>query len=127
MADVLQDGFGWLGAQLKLCAGHSVTYQRGSVTVEVTAVYGKQLLKVADGRGGLRMEWSDKDFLILAEDLAVDGTRLIPQRGDQIIETIGETETTYEVMAPAGEPPWRWCDPYKTRLRIHTKQTTAEV
>jgi hypothetical protein len=27
----------------------------------------------------------------------------------------------YEVNAPGGQPPWRYSDPYRKALRIHTK------
>jgi len=32
----------------------------------------------------------------------------------------------YEVMAPGNEPPWRYSDPYRRTLRIHTKLIGAE-
>ena len=33
----------------------------------------------------------------------------------------------YEVLAPNGEPVWRWSDPYRTALRVHTKHTGGET
>ena len=33
---------------------------------------------------------------------------------------------TYEVMAPGGEPVWRWSDPYHQVYRIHTKCVSEE-
>ena len=32
----------------------------------------------------------------------------------------------YEVNAPGSEPPWRWSDPHRRLLRIHTKQIGIE-
>ena len=42
-----------------------------------------------------------------------------PQVGDEI-EFLG---STYEVLAPSGEPAWRWSDAFHTAYRIHAKHT----
>jgi hypothetical protein len=42
-------------------------------------------------------------------------------RGDQIEETDGGVKYVYEVMAPAGQTPWRYADDFRRELRIHTK------
>ena len=42
-----------------------------------------------------------------------------PQVGDEI-EFLG---STYEVLAPSGEPAWRWSDAFHTAYRIHAKNT----
>ena len=34
---------------------------------------------------------------------------------------LGADTQLYEVMAPGGEPPFRYSDPYRRTLRIHTK------
>lgn len=121
MPDLLQTGSDWLSDQLKAHASRSVSYQRGSEQVAAQATIGRTLLKLDDGYGGVRMEWTDRDFLIQAADLVLSGGATLPQRGDQIRETNGLTASVYEVMAPGREPPWRWSDPYGKLLRIHTK------
>jgi hypothetical protein len=63
-----------------------------------------------------------RDFLLLAADLVLDGTSTLPQRGDRIYESQGDQTYVYEVTAPAKEPCWRYSDPYRKTLRIHTKQ-----
>jgi len=83
-------------------------------------------LKLDDGYGGVRMEWTDRDFLIAPEDLILGGQKSLPERGDQIRETVGTQTFVYEVLAPAGEPEWRWSDPHRKLLRIHTKQVGVE-
>jgi hypothetical protein len=88
-------------------------------------LFGEQcrtLLKLDDGMGGVRMEWTDRDYLIRVEDLALGGSPAPPQRGDQIREVVGSEMLVYEVLAPGGEPPWRWADPHRQMYRIHTKQ-----
>lgn len=121
MGDMLQSGLGWLKDQLQEHVSRSVTYHRGNDQVSVQATLGRSLLKLDDGYGGIRMEWTDRDFLIPASALILGSTATIPERGDRIHE-LNETSTSmFEVMAYGGEPPWRYCDPHQHMLRIHTK------
>lgn len=126
MGDVLEDGLDWLAAKLKAYVSRPVVYRRGAENATVQAIIGRTLLKLDDGYGGVRMEWTDRDFLIVAEDLTLGGQKTLPQRGDQIRETQGGKTLVYEVLAPAGEPEWRWSDPHRKLLRIHTKQIGEE-
>ena len=87
----------------------------------MTATIGRTLLKLDDGYGGIRMEWTDRDFLIQAADLDLGTQTITPQRGDQVKETVGSIVTTFEVAAYGNEPPWRQSDPFGIVLRIHTK------
>lgn len=121
MPDLLAFGMDWLADRLKAFAARSVVYHRGTEEVTVAAVIGRTLLKLDDGYGGVRMEWTDRDFLIRPEDLVVGGTAVLPERGDTIRETVETTTFVYEVMAPGKEPAWRWSDPHRRMLRIHTK------
>jgi len=121
MIDVLQDGLTWLRDQLKANASQEVIYRRGAEEVTLKAVVGRTLLKLDDGYGGVRMEWTDRDFLIAAEDLILGGQRVLPERGDRILETHDGKTLVFEVLAPGNEPEWRWSDPHRTLLRIHTK------
>ncbi|MCZ2341689.1 MAG: hypothetical protein LC104_07815 [Bacteroidales bacterium] len=126
MPDILQFGSDWLAAKLKEHASRPVVYQRGMLTVNVQATVGRTLLKLDDGYGGVRMEWTDRDFLIHAEDLVLSSVVVLPERGDLIRETDGGKVFIYEVMAPGKEPPWRYSDVFRKLLRIHTKQVGVE-
>ena len=126
MPDLLQTGSDWLANQLKTHASRAVVYRRGALQVAVQATVGRTLLKLDDGYGGVRMEWTDRDFLIHAADLVLGGTPTLPERGDLIRETQGAKTFVYEVMAPGKEPPSRWSDVYRKVLRIHTKQVGVE-
>ena len=44
-----------------------------------------------------------------------------PERGDTIIFN----NCRYEVLAPNGEPVWRWSGAYHSTRRIHTKEIGA--
>jgi hypothetical protein len=119
--DLLQYGQEWLADQLKQHASRQFVYRRGALQTSVQATIGRTLLKLDDAYGGVRMEWTDRDFLIHASDLVLGGSVVTPERGDQIRESAGVNTAVYEVMAYGGEPPWRYSDPFGTVLRIHTK------
>jgi hypothetical protein len=51
----------------------------------------------------------------------LNGAIFKPQRGDLIEIVIAGATQTYEVLAPGGETPWQYCDPYQTTIRIHSK------
>lgn len=127
MQDVLRNGQAWLADQLHEHGATEVTYRRGAEEAQVRATIGRTLLKLDDGYGGVRMVWTDRDYLIRAADLVLGGIPAQPLRGDQIRETVGAQTLVYEVLAPGDEPPWRWADPHRQMLRIHTKQIATEV
>ena len=120
MADILQRGSEWLEAQRHQHATRNVLYVRGAQSVTVLATIGKTVFEVDSGHGLLeRIE--SRDYLLLTEDLVLAGSRVLPQRGDLVRETEDGTTYVYEVMAPGNEPDWRYSDPYRKTLRIHTK------
>jgi hypothetical protein len=121
MGDMLQQGLAYLTQALKASASQTVTYVRGTQSVDVQAVLGSKLLKIDDGFGGLRIQWTDMDFLIPGADLTFDGDPIIPHRGDLIYLPIGDQIQQFEVVPFGNEPPWRWSDPNQTMVRIHTK------
>jgi len=120
MGDVIQQGMAWLAEKLKAHASTPVLYRRGAEEVTVQAVIGRTLLKLDDGYGGVRVTWTDRDFVIAAQDLILGGNVTLPQRGDRIEQTIDGVTHVFEVAAPGGEPEWRWSDPHQIMLRIHT-------
>jgi hypothetical protein len=126
MADMLRDGQEWLANQLKTHASSTVVYVRGANQRSVSATIGRTLLKLEDGYGGVHMQWTDRDFLIQPADLVIAGLQVLPERGDTIRETQNGKVYIYEVMAPGSEPHWRWSDPHRRLLRIHTKQIGIE-
>ena len=127
MQDLLQSGQAWLADQLNEHVATQVTYRRGADEATVRATIGRTLLKLDDGYGGVRMVWTDRDYLIRATELVLGGNPAQPLRGDQIREGIGAQTLVYEVLAPGEEPPWRWADPHRQMFRIHTKQIATEA
>ena len=126
MADLLRLGQEWLANQLKTHASKTVVYVRGANQTSVTAIIGRTLLKLEDGYGGVHMQWTDRDFLISPDELVLAGLQVIPERGDTIREADNGKIYVYEVNVPGSEPTWRWSDPHRRLLRIHTKQIGIE-
>lgn len=124
--DVLERGSAWLEAQRTKHATRDVTYRRGAVSAVVRATLGRTLLHVDDGYDLLeRVE--TRDYLVLADDLVLGETAVLPERGDRIEEIEADRKLVYEVLAPGKEPVWRYSDPYRRTLRIHAKHVATEV
>jgi len=126
MADILQQASDWLEAKRTSFATRSVVYQRGAVMVEVLATIGRTVFETDNGYGVVEKTES-RDFLISAADLVLGSLETLPQRGDRIRETQGAATFVYEVMAPGQQPHWRYSDPGRQTLRIHTKHVDTET
>jgi len=126
MANLLEHGSNWLEDQRHQHLTGPVTYRRGTESVELSATIGKRVFEVDDGYGVLE-KVEARDFLVLAGELILAGEATLPERGDQVRETQGERVFVYEVMAPGRAPHFRWSDPYRKTLRIHTKLVATEA
>ena len=126
MGDLLEHASGWLEDQRHRHLTGVVTYRRGGVSVDLPATTGRTLFEVDGGRGILEKVES-RDFLVRGSDLVLGGATVLPERGDRVRETRGGMVFVHEVMAPGGEPHFRWSDPYRRTLRIHTKQVGTEA
>lgn len=125
MADLLQRGSDWLEGMRTTHATRPVTYARGAHSVDVAATVGRTVFRVENGYGVLeRVE--ARDYLFLGSALVLGGEATLPLPGDRIRETVDGRTFVYEVMAPAGEFCWRWSDPHRRTLRVHTKQVDVE-
>lgn len=125
MADLLQRGMDWLAGQMKEHASQSVLYVRGEQSVSVPATIGRTDFEVADAYGVMQHVVS-RDYLIPAGDLNLNGHPALPQRGDGIHETRNGRVFRYQVVAPQGQPHWRYSDAYHRVLRVHTKLISGD-
>lgn len=125
MADLLEQGAQFLDDQRHAHMTRTVVYMRGAASVEVAATIGQTIFEQEYEFGGIQRIQS-RDFLIRTADLVVDSEQVLPAAGDVIRETVGERVFVYEVMAPGSEPPFRYSDPYRKALRIHTKHVATE-
>jgi len=119
VGDLLRQGGQWLEQQRTAHCSSQVTYRREAAELQVDATFGRTEYDVEDEHG-LRVGAQVTDFLILAEVFSPLFDE--PQAGDQIVAD----GVVYEVMNLAGQGHWRWSDPYRTTMRIHTKEVGTE-
>ncbi len=117
MGDLLEQAVTWLGGMRTAHLSRTVTYHRGSGSVQVAATLGSTTFEVQDQYGAIE-KWESRDFLIASATLVLGDQTITPQRGDRIIDGA----KVYEVLAPGKEDVFRPSDPYGQTLRIHTKQ-----
>lgn len=116
MSDMMQGAMQWLREQRKEHMSHPVLYRRGNSSVELAATTGRTVFRIDEGYGRYVRSVS-RDFLFHAGDLVIDGLVTEPEAGDAIIDA----GFVYELMAPGGEPVWRFADSCDQTVRAHTK------
>jgi len=134
VTDLLQQGSDWLEDKRHQHATRTVTYQRGDPgmggsSVDLSATVGRTEFEIDDGAGAL-IKIESRDYLILAADLVLDAEQTVPKQGDIIRETQGAKVYVHEVIAPggvSGGAHYRYSDPYRKTLRIHTKLIGEEA
>jgi len=123
--DLLHQGAAWLTAQLQQFASRQVTYRRGETSVVVQATAARTTGESTDTQG-LRIQTEVRDWLIPTKSLVLGGTPILPERGDRIEEQTDEEVVVFEVVPVGSEPPYRYCDPFRTLLRIHVREIDRE-
>lgn len=126
MGDLLDRGSVFLDDQRHRHMSRTVVYKRGAEAKELQATIGKTEFEQAD-EAGLIHRTESRDFLIRTVDLDLGAGPILPRAGDQVRETVGASVFVYEVNAPGGQPPFRYSDPYRRTLRIHTKHIGTET
>jgi len=107
---------------LRDAAGVSIRYVRGSDSIAIVAVPGRTDYET-ETFGGVYNSDQSRDYLVLAEDLKFSGNTVLPERGDEIRETIGGQETVFPVLDLGGGRHYSFSDQYRIVVRIHTKQS----
>ncbi|HYD00775.1 MAG TPA: hypothetical protein VEB22_06060 [Phycisphaerales bacterium] len=128
MGDLLDRGSAFLERQRHQHLSRPVVYRRGGDSKELLATVGRTEFEQADS-AGLIHRVESRDFLVRAEDLDFGAGPVLPRSGDKVRETEGGRTFVYEVNAPGGaggQPPFRYSDPYRRTLRIHTKHIGTE-
>ncbi|HMO16234.1 MAG TPA: hypothetical protein PKD64_18960 [Pirellulaceae bacterium] len=125
MSDILEAGSNWLQEQRKKHATRSVLYRRNTESVLVSATVGRTVFEQDDGAGAI-IRTEVRDYLIDTEELVLAGVQVLPERGDRIEEIQEGATFVYEVMPIGKEPHWRYSDPYRRTLRIHTKHIATQ-
>lgn len=126
MGDLLEQGSAFLEDQRHRHMSRTVVYLRGAEAKELQATIGRTEFEQADD-AGLIHRTESRDFLIRTADLELGAGSILPRAGDRVRETVEGTVFVYEVNAPGGQPPFRYSDPYRRTLRIHTKHISTET
>ncbi|MEZ6097165.1 MAG: hypothetical protein R3C03_23570 [Pirellulaceae bacterium] len=125
MGDMLEAGSNWLQQKRKQHATKAVVYRRGNKTVSVLATIGRTVFEQDDGAGSIIR--GVRDYLIDTADPILNGQPVLPEKGDRVEESSEGRRFIFEVMPIGKEPHWRYSDPYRTTLRIHTKLIETKV
>jgi hypothetical protein len=108
-------------------AGGQIIYTRGDATVWITATWGRTEFEVANG-DGVRVEHTDRDFIVESDKLILNGTRATPAKDDRItvVAKHYRDNSVFEVLSLGGsEGCYRLCDPEGRFMRIHAKKVSA--
>jgi hypothetical protein len=125
MTNLLDTGATWLADQRHKHLTKSVVYRHGDAGVVLSATIGRS--EFASNAADPTIEtWESRDYIVRTADITFGGQVMLPVRGDQIEETDGGVTYSYEVMAPAGQTPWRYADDFRRELRIHTKHVKTK-
>lgn len=126
MPDLLAQSARWLEDQRHRHCSTAVRYRRDGQVVEVNATIGRTIFRDENAYGTVTHHVS-RDFLIRAEDLVLAGQQIEPRSGDEVLEPGDNQLRVHEVMSPTrGDPAWRYSDPARVTIRIHTKHTGQE-
>ena len=126
MTDVLQSAVGWLAGTLASQVSRSIVYIRGGERLTLSATIGETSYEVDSGAGQGLVEFTSRDFIIPAASLILGGSVAEPLPGDRIEHTADGQTQYYEVASPVGGGRvFRYSDPYRLLLRIHTKRIAA--
>ena len=125
MGDLLEQGAAFLDDQRHRHMSRAVVYKRGADEKQVQATIGRTEFEQAD-EAGLIHRTESRDFLIRAAGLILGTGPIQPKAGDQVREQVGTRVLVYEVNAPGGQPLWRYSDPYRRVMRVHTKFVGTE-
>jgi hypothetical protein len=118
VSDLLQTGAAWLANRLADSAASLCTYHRGNSYAQVRATVGSSTFE-AQSQSGVIETWQSRDFIIKTSSLPFGE----PARHDTVVETIDGVDLTYEVTSPSGMPVFRYADPYRNCVRVHTIAT----
>ena len=103
----------WLRDQCLEHLGVEVEYlPRSGQARVVRALVGRTLFR-GENRYGATVRTEARDFLVSSLELVNE-----PERGDRV----RWNGRLFEVLAPNGEPHWRWSDGHMSTRRIHTKE-----
>lgn len=94
-----------------------IKYVKDGNSIDMLATIGLTEFHNADGH------FRSRDFILLNKFFKFNGESITPECGDFIYETTKGAGVRYKVSAPITEPVFRYADPHKKALRIHTVES----
>lgn len=101
--------------------GVPIRYRAGEVVIELRAAVGSSSFDSIAQDGNV-LRYQSRDYLFPAEQLAHLGERFEPEEGHQIEERVGCEWRTYKVLPVDGQQCFRYADPFRQELRVHTQK-----
>lgn len=116
----LTDGMAWLNTTRSTKLSESVSYDKNTEIITITALRGSSTYDSAE-EGGIVAEARSTDFIVSAADLVFAGGVLFPEEGDKISVTVDGVVSIFEVLASPGGTHYKPLDGTGIMLRIHTR------
>lgn len=110
-----------LNTSLQMLGGESVIYRRGNDSIDIIAVPVRTSHDDYSTEDDVSLTARERDWIVLTEELVLDGVMISPQRGDEIdfIDAL-ERKHTFQVLPRAGDRCFRHTDPTLAQLRIYS-------
>lgn len=126
VGSLLNNAASTLWPRLKAAGSQTIRFTRGAGSVVLDAVPGTTRHQIVTIDGQIS-KVQTQDWLVLSSELVVAAVAVKPQRGQDKIELLTETTPrtvvrTFKVNHPGGLEPYRYSDPYRTIMRIHTTE-----
>lgn len=103
---------------LKALRGEVFILARGDETSEITGVRGSTSTEQTIEQTNQQIRAKHDDLLVAADEYLVADEAVTPRAGDRFTDSGGRV---LEAVPMGTEPCWRWSDPYRQVLRIHTQ------
>lgn len=125
MANMLAKAVERLQALQQTSAATPITYRRSRSSLAFSATRGQSTFTDQDDMGVLTIVTSDFIFPVSLIQSLTTSTSLVEPKAGDVIEVAGQG--VYEVLGSDNEPPFRYSDPARTQVRVHTKQISTNV
>ena len=119
MTGRLARGSSWLASRLQAEAV-TVTYRRGNDSIDALKLVPARTQHDQYGEEDVQLTARDKDWIVLAADLVIGGSRITPQLKDEIDWLDGGAKRTFRVLPRTGDRCFRHTDQTELQLRIYT-------
>ena len=100
--------------------GIDVTVTSGGDSADLKVIPGESTHEIERPDGQLLERVQGRDYLILVSELTAGGITLPLQRH----ATVVEGADTHKVLSAGGDAHWKYTDPTKTVIRVHTKKAS---